>query len=85
MKIAHRAIMTLYQLGVLKRLREPQILGLDAKKVNGSAQAYDLRSTPDAVLGLGSYAVTLVLAAMGGKNRADNRPWIPLALAAKVG
>lgn len=39
---------------------------------------------PDAVLGLGSYAATLGLAAMGGSERARSRPWIPLALAGKA-
>ena len=55
----------------------------DAKKVNGSAEAYAILNTPDAVLGLGSYAATLGLIAMGGPDRARSQPWIPLALAAK--
>lgn len=83
--LSSMGVMTLYQLGVIKHLPEPPLPGLDAEKVNGSAQAYSLLSTPDAVLGLGSYAATLGLAAMSGKNRADHRPWIPLALAAKAG
>jgi uncharacterized membrane protein len=41
--------------------------------------------TPDAVLGLGSYAATLGLAAMGGKSRRKTQRWIPLALAAMAG
>lgn len=83
--ISSMGVMTLYQLGILKRLPEPPLPGLDAEKVNGSAQAYGLLSRPDAVLGLGSYAATLGLAAMGDKNRPHIRPWIPLALAAKAG
>ncbi len=82
--ISSMGLIALYQLGVLKHLPEPPLPGLDAEKVNGSAQAYGLFATPDAVLGLGSYAVTLGLAAMGGKRRAESRPWIPLALAAKA-
>ena len=39
---------------------------------------------PDGVLGLGSYAATLALAAAGGADRAADRPWLPLLLAAKV-
>lgn len=31
-----------------------------------------------------SYATTLVLAGMGSASRAEERPWIPLALTAKV-
>ncbi len=36
----------------------------------------------DAFIGLGSYAATMGLAAMGAKDRAKTQPWIPLALAA---
>ena len=78
------AVIALYQLGLLKRLPAPSLPGLDAEKVNGSAQAYALLNTPDAVLGLGSYAATLGLVAMGGPDRARTQPWIPLALAAKA-
>ena len=83
--MASLAIVALYQVGVLKRLPEPPIPGLDAEKVNGSTEAYGLLQTPDAVLGMGSYAATLGLAAMGGADRARTQPWIPLALAAKAG
>ena len=79
------AVVALYQLGVFKRLPEPPLPGLDAEKVNGSAEAYRLLDMPDAVLGLGSYAATLGLVAMGGANRAETQPYLPLALAAKAG
>ena len=79
------AVVALYQLGVIKELPEPELPGLDAEKVNGSAEAYQLLNIPDAVLGLGSYAATLGLTAMGGSDRARTQPWIPLALAAKAG
>jgi hypothetical protein len=83
--IASLGVVALYQLGIFRRLPEPPFPGLNAEKVNGSAEAYALLCTPDAVLGLGSYAATLGLAAMGGANRARTTPWIPLALAAKAG
>ena len=83
--MASLAAVALYQIGVLKHLPEPPIPGLDAEKVNGSTEAYQLLKTPDAVLGLGSYAATLGLVAMGGADRAKAQPWIPLALAAKAG
>ena len=83
--MASLGVVALYQLGILRRLPEPALRGLNAKRVNGSADAYALLNTPDAVLGLGSYAATLGLAAMGGANRARTTPWIPLALGAKVG
>jgi hypothetical protein len=79
------AVISLYQVGVLKHLPEPPLPGLDAEKVNGSAEAYEILNTPDAVLGLGSYAATLGLEALGGPDRARRIPWVPLALAAKCG
>jgi hypothetical protein len=83
--MASLAVVALYQLGVFKRLPEPALPALDAEKVNGSAEAYAILNVPDAVLGLGSYAATLGLVAMGGQDRAQTQPWIPLALAAKAG
>jgi hypothetical protein len=79
------AVISLYQVGVLKHLPEPPLPGLDAEKVNGSEEAYEILKTPDAVLGLGSYAATLGLEAFGGADRVRRNPWVPLALAAKCG
>jgi hypothetical protein len=83
--MASLGIVALYQFGIIRRLPEPALPGLNAEKVNGSEEAYSLLHTPDAVLGLVSYAATLGLVAMGGANRAKESPWIPLALAAKAG
>ena len=83
--MASLAIVALYQLGIFRRLPEPAVPLLDAEKVNGSAEAYELLNTPDAVLGLGSYAATLGLVTMGGGDRAQTQPWIALALTAKSG
>ena len=74
----------LYQTGIIPHIPEPPLPGLDADKVDAAAEAYAILATPDAILGLGSYAVTAGLAAMGGADRTETRPWIPLALAAKV-
>jgi len=78
-------VISLYQMGLIKRLPEPPLPHFDADKVNSSAEAYRWLSTPDAFLGIGSYAATMTLAAMGSPNRAQEQPWIPLALAGKVG
>jgi hypothetical protein len=83
MGMASLAAISLYQMGIFKRLPKPSISMLDARRVNGSAEAYGILNTPDAVLGLGSYAATLGLIAMGGSGRARLQPWVPLALAAK--
>jgi uncharacterized membrane protein len=82
--IGSMGMIVLYQMGIIKHVPEPPLSGLDADKVDASAQAYAYFMTPDGVLGLGNYAVTLGLAAMGGQDRAKTHPWIPLALAAKV-
>jgi len=82
--IGSMAIVSLYQLGIIKHLPEPPLPKMDADKVDAAAEAYEILWMPDAVLGLGSYAVTLGLAVMGPDNRARTRPWIPLALAAKT-
>ncbi len=78
------SLITLYQMGIIKHLPEPPFRGLDADRVDASAEAYSRFSTPDGILGIGNYAITMGLAAMGGQNRAQEQPWIPLALAAKV-
>jgi hypothetical protein len=78
------SLVTLYQMGIIKHLPEPPLPMLDADKVDASAEAYSRFQTPDGILGIGSYAMTMGLAAMGGPARAQKQPWIPLLLAAKV-
>lgn len=82
--IGSMSLITLYQMGMIKHLPEPPLPGLNADKVDASAEAYSRFSTPDGILGIGNYAITMGLAAMGGQDRAKEQPWIPLALAAKV-
>lgn len=77
-------LIALYQMGVIKHLPEPDIPGLDGEKVDASEEAYRHLQMGDAFIGLGSYAATMGLAAMGPKNRAETQAWIPLALAAKA-
>ena len=67
--------LSLYQLGVIRRLPELPLPGFDANRVDASAQAYQLLGAPDATLGAVSYAATAALAAIGGKEP-------PLALSA---
>ncbi len=76
-------VITLYQIGILKRLPGPRNRWLNAEKVNGSLDAYALLSTPDAVLGLGNYAATIALASMGPSDRYKKMPWVPIALGTK--
>ena len=79
------AFIALYQIGILRHLPEPPLPGFDADKVDASEEAYSKLQMGDAFLGLGSYAATMGLAAMGGADRAQSQPWIPLALLAKTG
>lgn len=77
-------VISLYQMGIIRHLPEPDLPLLDADKVDAADEAYAKLGTPDAVLGLVSYAATAALAAMGGQDRARTTPWIPVALAAKA-
>jgi hypothetical protein len=82
--IGSLGVIALYQIGLIAHLPDPPLPGFDADKVHSSAEAYSLLAVPDAMLGLGSYAATAVLAAMGGPDRMTARPWLPLVLAGKV-
>lgn len=77
-------LIVLYQTGIIRRLPDLPLPLMDADKVDASDEAYSHLQMGDAIIGLGSYAVTLGLAAMGSKERARKQPWIPLALAAKA-
>jgi vitamin K epoxide reductase family protein len=82
--IASLGVVTLYQTGILKHLPDPPLPGFNADKIHGSAQAYRMLALPDAVLAVGSYAVTLGLLAMSGAERAMEHPWVPVAAAGKA-
>lgn len=82
--ISAMGLISLYQMGVLKHLPQPRLPRVDSDRVDASPAAYQRFSTPDAVLGLSSYAATMALAEMGGTDRARRHPWMPLALAGKV-
>ncbi|MBA2622962.1 MAG: vitamin K epoxide reductase family protein [Chthoniobacterales bacterium] len=73
-----------YQMGLIRRLPDLPLPLMDADKVDASEEAYAHFQMGDAFIGLGSYAATMGLAAMGPKDRAEKQPWIPLALAAKA-
>ena len=78
------ALIALYQMGIIKHIPEPPLPMMDADKVDASAEAYGKFRMPDAIIGLGSYAATMSLAAIGGEDRHRTMPWLPIALAAKV-
>lgn len=77
-------VVAMYQLGIIKHVPEPKLPFLDADEVDAAGEAYQALAMPDAVLAIASYALTLALAARGGRSRAIDEPWLPLALAGKV-
>ena len=77
-------LIALYQIGAIKHLPEPPLPLLDAEKVDASDEAYARLSVGDAFIGLTSYSVTALLAAMGGPRRHRSDRWLPWALGAKL-
>jgi uncharacterized membrane protein len=77
-------VVALYQVGIIKKLPQPPLPAFDTARVNGSQEAYSILATPDAFLGLASYAVTACLAAMGPQNRSRIYPLMPVGLAVKL-
>ncbi|MBW3639004.1 MAG: vitamin K epoxide reductase family protein [Actinobacteria bacterium] len=76
-------VVALYQFGLLRSVPEPPLPGLDADRVDASGEAYVMLRTPDSTIGIASAGVSLVLAGMGGADRHEKQPWIPLLLLAK--
>ena len=77
-------LISLFQLGAIKKLPDPPLAGFDSAKVNGSAEGYERFAVPDGTLGLLSYAATLVITAMGAPDRAQEKPLLPLAMLGKT-
>jgi uncharacterized membrane protein len=78
--IAAMGIVTLLQSGLVKHLPDPPIGNFHSDKVNSSHEAYR-RGTPDAPLAIAAHSVNMVLATLGGKDRARQVPWIPILAA----
>ncbi|HEX5473599.1 MAG TPA: vitamin K epoxide reductase family protein [Vicinamibacterales bacterium] len=75
------AVVALYQIGALPHLPDPPGSLFDSERIVCSPEATALLSTPDALLGLGSYAATAVLAQIGDARRPR---WLSIALGGKV-
>lgn len=82
--VASLGVVALYQVGLVKHLPDPPLGVFDSDRVDASGEAYVRFDTPDALIGMASYAVTAALAAMGGKDRAQRRPLLALAVAGKA-
>src|SRR5689334_12304049 len=81
---ASLGVIAAYQLGILPRLPEPSSSLFNSERVTSSPEAYRLFSAPDAALGMGSYATTMLLAAMGPAERWRRHSWLPLAMGGKM-
>ena len=76
--VGSMGVVAAFQMGLVSHLPEPPLDVLDADKVDSSGEAYQYLKTPDAALGLASYATTLVLAGMGsgsGRKSAHGYRW----------
>ncbi len=82
--IGSMGVIALYQMGMISHLPEPPLPYLDADEIDAAPEAYAKLKSPDAALGLVSYATTLALIAAGGRDRARTDRWIPVALAGKA-
>jgi uncharacterized membrane protein len=78
------ALVSLYQVGILRRLPDPPGGLFNATKVDASNYAYKRLDAPDGLLMTLTYAVTALLAGAGGMDRSRSRPWLPLAMAGKA-
>lgn len=77
-------VVTLYQMGIVRRLPDPPGGLFNATKVDASPYAYSRLQSPDGPAMVTSYAVTAWLAAAGGKDRAEQLPFVPIALGLKT-
>ncbi|BAU14807.1 vitamin K epoxide reductase [Leptolyngbya sp. NIES-3755] len=73
-----------YQVGMIDKLPDPPIPGIDSSKVDASDFAYSVFDTPDGLMMLVNYSITALLAGAGGANRATQAPFLPIAMAGKT-
>lgn len=77
------AIISLYQMGVIRHLPDPPGGVFDSDKVNASRKAY-ATGIPDGTLGLALYGATMVLAAAGGTEKTGRHPILDVLLGGVV-
>ncbi len=82
--MASLGVVAAYQMGLIRHVAEPPVSLFDADRVDASGEAYQYLKTPDAALGLASYAATLVLAGTRADRTPEQIPLLSLLLGAKV-
>ena len=80
--MASMSLVSLYQTGLIKHLPDVPLRTFDSDKVSASAAAFRW-GVPDGTLAAMGCALNLPLAALGGRDRAHERPLIPILAAAK--
>jgi uncharacterized membrane protein len=81
--MASMTAVTLLQTGIIKHLPDPPFGNFDSDRVNSSDTAYRL-GAPDGSISLASVAANIPIAAFGGADRAQTKPWVPLVAALKA-
>lgn len=84
LSVAVGQVVGLYQTGILKHLPDPPVGPFNSDKVDASNYAYKRLATPDALMMVVSYGMTAWLAGMGGMNRAETSPFLPIVTALKA-
>lgn len=82
--VAAGQIVTLYQTGVISHLPDPPLAVFDSDKVDASDYAYKRLQMPDAPAMIVTGGITALLASAGGQERAQQLPWLPVALLGKT-
>ena len=80
---ADMGVVSLYQMGVIKKLPDLPGAIFDSNKVNASKSAY-VMGLPDGPVSLGMYALNLILASAKGSHRTGRSPWFDFLLAGAV-
>ena len=81
--MASMTAVTLLQTGIIKHLPDPPFGNFDSDRVNSSDTAYRL-GAPDGSISLASLAANIPIAAFGGADRVQTKPWVPLVAALKA-
>jgi len=76
-------MVSLYQMGLLRHLPDPPLRRFHADKVNASFRAYQY-GVPHGALSMTAHALNILLAAIGGRGRARQVPWVPVIAAGKA-
>lgn len=74
------ALTTLLKIGTVRNLPDPPVGNFNTKKVNLSDEAFSYGG-PDSPVNILAHAANILLASIGGADRADSYPYLPVAAA----